>query len=52
MYCGRPAPLPLSFRAGDDLLHYDGNYHERSRSAGSDVDICFAGHIAVTRLTV
>jgi 5'-nucleotidase len=46
------APLPLSFRVGADLLHYDGNYHERGRSAGSDVDVCFAGHIAVTRLAV
>ncbi len=46
------APLPLSFRSGDDLLHYDGDYHERGRSAGSDVDACFAGHIAVTRLAV
>jgi 5'-nucleotidase len=46
------APLPLSFRVGEDLLHYDGNYHERGRSAGSDVDVCFAGNIAVTRLAV
>ncbi len=46
------APLPLSFRATDEHLHYDGKYHERGRSAGSDVDICFAGNIAVTRLSV
>lgn len=46
------APLPLSFRAGEDHLHYDGNYHERRRGPGSDVDICFAGHIAVTRLSI
>ncbi len=45
-------PLPLSFRAGDDWLHYDGNYHERPRILGSDVDVCFAGNIAVTRLSV
>jgi 5'-nucleotidase len=45
-------PLPLSFRAGDDWLHYDGNYHERPRIAGSDVDVCFAGHIAVTRIII
>ncbi|MSQ93786.1 MAG: 5'/3'-nucleotidase SurE [Gemmataceae bacterium] len=44
-------PLPLSFREGADWLHYDGNYHERARVAGSDVDVCFAGNIAVTRLT-
>jgi 5'-nucleotidase len=45
-------PLPLSFRELDECLHYNGNYHERPRIAGSDVDVCFAGNIAVTRLTV
>lgn len=45
-------PLPLSFRSDGDLLHYDGNYHQRPRDTGSDVDVCFAGDIAVTRLTV
>jgi 5'-nucleotidase len=47
-----PGPLPLSFREQDENLHYDGNYHARPRIAGSDVDVCFAGHIAVTRLAV
>jgi 5'-nucleotidase len=45
-------PLPLSFRHDGDLFHYDGNYHERPRIAGSDVDVCFAGNIAITKLTV
>jgi 5'-nucleotidase len=45
-------PLPLSFRHDGDLLHYDGNYHQRVRGAGSDVDVCFAGDIAVTRLVM
>ena len=45
-------PLPLSFRHDGEYVHYDGNYHQRSRIVGSDVDVCFAGHIAVTRLTV
>lgn len=45
-------PLPLSFRELEEALHYDGNYHARPRLAGSDVDVCFAGHIAVTRLAV
>lgn len=47
-----PGPLPLSFRSGEDWLHYDGNYHERPRIAGSDVDVCFTGQIAVTKLTL
>jgi 5'-nucleotidase len=45
-------PLPLSFRADGDSLHYAGNYHERRRQPGSDVDICFAGNISVTRVAV
>ena len=45
-------PLPLSFRHDGDLLHYDGNYHQRARGLDSDVAVCFGGNIAVTRLTV
>jgi 5'-nucleotidase len=47
-----PAPLPLRFRRDGDSLHYDGDYHGRRRSAGSDVDVCFNGRIAVTRLVL
>ena len=46
------APLPLSFRADGDSLHYDGNYHQRPRGIGSDVAVCFAGHIAVSLLAI
>jgi 5'-nucleotidase len=45
-----PQPLPLSFRRDGDLFHYDGDYHGRRRDPGSDVDVCFRGHIAVTRM--
>jgi 5'-nucleotidase len=47
-----PSPLPLDFRleAGGGVAHYAGNYHQRQRVAGSDVDVCFSGRIAVTRL--
>ena len=45
-------PLPLSFRHDGDLMHYDGNYHQRPRIAGSDVDVCFAGNIAVTKIAL
>jgi 5'-nucleotidase len=45
-------PLPLSFRQVEDALHYDGNYHQRPRVAGSDVDACFAGNISVTKLKI
>jgi 5'-nucleotidase len=47
-----PGPLPLSFREQDGQFHYDGNYHQRSRTPGSDVEVCFSGRIAITRLTL
>jgi len=45
-----PAPLPLDFRRDGDLWHYAGDYHNRRRAPGADVDVCFRGHIAVTRI--
>jgi 5'-nucleotidase len=47
-----PAPLPLSFRREGDSLHHDGDYHRRRRGSGTDIDVCFGGRIAVTRLTL
>ncbi len=46
------SPLPVSFREENGFWHYDGNYHERRRRPGSDVDVCFRGQIAATLLTV
>jgi 5'-nucleotidase len=45
-------PLPLRFRRDGDLLYYDGDYHLRPRQPGGDVDVCFGGRIAVTRLSL
>lgn len=46
-----PHPLPLSYRHGENDHHfYDGDYHTRGRTPGSDVDTCFTGSIAVTEL--
>ena len=51
MFCPLEAgPLPLCFRTEGDLLHYSGNYHERHRQPGTDVDVCFSGQIAVSQL--
>jgi 5'-nucleotidase len=47
-----PTPLPLSFREDGDWLHYNGDYHRRQRVAGADVDVCFAGKIAVTLISL
>jgi 5'-nucleotidase len=45
-----PHPLPVAFRRDGELLHYEGNYHQRMRVPGADVDVCFSGKIAVTKL--
>lgn len=45
-----PAPLPLSFREEAGQFHYNGNYHERPRQPGSDVDVCFRDRIAVSQI--
>jgi 5'-nucleotidase len=45
-----PTPLPLSFRREGDLHYYDGDYHGRARRPGTDVDVCFGGAVAVTRI--
>jgi 5'-nucleotidase len=47
-----PSPLPLGFREEDELWHYAGDYHNRQRQSGTDVDVCFRGNIAVTRLSL
>lgn len=36
----------------EGLYHYDGTIHDRPRSAGSDVEICFGGSIAVTLMEI
>ena len=46
-----PHPLPLSYRHEENGHHlYDGIYHDRQRKAGSDVDTCFGGRIAITKM--
>ena len=53
VYCPiNPGPLPLSFRREGNLYRYNGDYHGRPRVAGSDVDVCFSGRIAVTLLSL
>ena len=47
-----PTPLPLSFREDGDLWHYDGDYHQRQRVPGCDVDVCFGDRITVTEIAL
>jgi 5'-nucleotidase len=44
-------PLPTTYRIEFDSLYYSGDYSQRARDPGSDVEICFSGHIAVTPIT-
>lgn len=46
-----PAPLPLNYRHEEESgLYYAGDYHQRSRTPGADVEVCFGGQIAVTKV--
>lgn len=43
-------PLPVRFEIDGDGYLYRGVYRERQRIPGSDVDVCFAGRIAVSQV--
>lgn len=43
-------PLPTNYRREGDCFHYAGNYSQRDRAPGTDVDVCFSGRIAVSLL--
>jgi len=43
-------PLDVRYRREGGELFYAGNYHERSRQPGRDVDTCFAGKVAITEV--
>lgn len=44
-------PLNVAYTAlGEGSYHYTASYSERPRIPGSDVDVCFGGQIAVSRL--
>jgi 5'-nucleotidase len=43
-------PLPIKYRVEGNKFYYVGEYAQRGRSPGSDVDVCFSGKIAVTKL--
>jgi len=46
------SPLGLGYRRTPDGWAYAANYHDRPRVPGGDVDVCFGGAIAVSRLRV
>ena len=44
------APLDLSFQEYEDGWKYNGDYPNRKREAGSDVDTCFSGNISMSKV--
>ncbi len=46
------SPHPVVYDQLDEGYHYRGNYHRRPRSVGGDVDVCFSGAIAVTKVVM
>lgn len=45
-----PHPHPLVYESDDLGWKYAGIYHERPRLPESDLEVCFAGHVAISRL--
>jgi 5'-nucleotidase len=45
-----PRPLPQGYRHEEGTHYDDGDYHLRERKPGCDVDVCFGGRIAVTKM--
>jgi 5'-nucleotidase len=50
------APLGVQYRenirsCGAREFHYTAVYNERPRQSGSDVDVCFSGHITLSRIS-
>ncbi len=45
-------PLPCDFRVEGEQYYYAGEYGKRQRDRGSDVEVCLAGNIAITQLTI
>ncbi len=46
------SPLPLAFREVPGGLIYCGDYQGRARRASGDVDVCFGGRIAISKVHV
>ena len=45
-------PLPVQYRLEGEEYYYEGVYEKRDRFPGTDVDVCFSGNIAVTKISL
>ncbi|MBE7381129.1 MAG: 5'/3'-nucleotidase SurE [Leptolyngbya sp. SIO1E4] len=43
-------PLPTAFAIKENQFHYVGQYNQRPRDKGADVDVCFSGSISLTEI--
>jgi 5'-nucleotidase len=44
--------LPIAYRVSGNRFTYSGVYAERARDAGKDVEVCFSGDIAISKLRI
>ena len=52
-FCGLDVfPHKYRYRKEGNHYVYDGTIHERPRDPGKDVDVCFSGHISISRLAI
>ncbi|MGH0036770.1 MAG: 5'/3'-nucleotidase SurE [Myxococcota bacterium] len=47
-----PSPQGVRFERRAGALHWIGEYHERPRRPGHDIDVCFGGRVAVSPLRI
>ena len=45
-------PLPVAFKIEGSNFFYQGEYGQRPRQPGTDIDVCFSGNIAITQLKI
>ncbi|MCL2932848.1 MAG: 5'/3'-nucleotidase SurE [Trichodesmium sp. MAG_R03] len=43
-------PLPVAYQKKGEDFYYVGKYEERNHTPGTDIDVCFAGNIAITKI--
>jgi 5'-nucleotidase len=45
-------PLPLNYQIEGNLYRYQGRYGDRQITPKTDVDVCFSGNIAITKINL
>mgnify|MGYP001791750855 FL=1 len=45
-------PLPVEYKREGEYFYYVGEYGNRDRAAGTDVDVCFGGNLSVTQISL